>query len=58
MSSAWFPAASSRLPAEICTLHFDLSRYFADLLTRVVTGWPNRRIEELTPWRRASVEDD
>jgi hypothetical protein len=24
--------------------------YFTDLLTRLVNGWPNSRIDELMPW--------
>jgi transposase len=24
--------------------------YFADLLTRLVNGWPQKRIDELMPW--------
>ncbi|MGO9996539.1 MAG: transposase domain-containing protein [Acetobacteraceae bacterium] len=24
--------------------------YFTDLLTRLVNGWPNPRIDELMPW--------
>jgi hypothetical protein len=33
-----------------------LARYFTDLLTRLVNGWPNRRIDELMPWKRATAE--
>jgi hypothetical protein len=25
-------------------------RHFTDLLTRLVSGWPNSRIDELMPW--------
>jgi transposase len=28
----------------------DPLRYFTDLLTRLVNGWPNNRIDELMPW--------
>jgi hypothetical protein len=35
----------------------DPQRYFADLLTRLVNGWPNRRIDELMPWRWATAEN-
>jgi transposase len=28
----------------------DPQRYFTDLLTRLVNGWPNRRIDDLMPW--------
>ena len=24
--------------------------YFADLLTRLVNGWPQKRIDDLMPW--------
>jgi transposase len=36
---------------ETCKLNgVDPQRYFADLLTRLVDGWPNGRIDELMPW--------
>jgi transposase len=28
----------------------DPQRYFTDLLTRLVNGWPNSRIDDLMPW--------
>ena len=28
--------------------------YFTDLLTRLVNGWPQARIDELMPWRWAT----
>ena len=28
--------------------------YFTDLLTRLVNGWPQRRIDELMPWHWTS----
>jgi hypothetical protein len=31
-------------------------RYFTDLLTRLVNGWPNERLDELMPWRWAEPE--
>ncbi len=31
-------------------------RYFTDLLTRLVNGWPNSRIDELMPWKLAVAE--
>ena len=43
---------------ETCKLNgVDPQRYFADLLTRLVNGWPNRRIDELMPWRWATAEN-
>ena len=27
--------------------------YFADLLTRLVNGWPQRRLDDLMPWHWA-----
>jgi transposase len=27
--------------------------YFTDLLTRLVNGWPQKRIDELMPWHWA-----
>jgi transposase len=36
---------------ESCKLNgVDPQRYLADLLTRLVNGWPNSRIDELMPW--------
>ncbi len=28
----------------------DPQRYLTDLLTRLVNGWPNSRIDQLMPW--------
>jgi transposase len=37
---------------ETCKLNgVDPQRYFTDLLTRLVNGWPNSRIDELMPWK-------
>ncbi|GGC62564.1 transposase [Siccirubricoccus deserti] len=49
---------------ETCKLNgVDPQRYFTEVLTRLVNGWPNSRINELMPWhwapdesRRASSE--
>ena len=30
--------------------------YLADLLTRLVEGWPNARLSELTPWAWAAAQ--
>ncbi|MDT8277836.1 IS66 family transposase [Roseomonas mucosa] len=36
---------------ETCKLSgVDPQRYFTDVLTRLVNGWPNGRIDELMPW--------
>ena len=36
---------------ETCKLNrVDPQRYFTDLLTRLVNGWPQARIDELMPW--------
>jgi hypothetical protein len=36
---------------ETCKLNgVDPQRYFTDVLTRLVNGWPNGRIDELMPW--------
>ena len=36
---------------ETCKLNdIDPQRYFTDVLTRLVNGWPNDRIDELMPW--------
>jgi hypothetical protein len=34
----------------------DPQRYLTDLLTRLVEGWPNSRIDELMPWCRVDVK--
>ena len=45
-----------RLPSiasliETCKLNgVDPQRYFTDVLTRLVNGWPQSRIDELMPW--------
>lgn len=39
---------------ETCKLNgVDPQRYFTDVLTRLVNGWPSSRIDELMPWCRA-----
>ncbi|MBV1797528.1 IS66 family transposase [Siccirubricoccus sp. G192] len=44
----WCAAASL---VETCKLNgVDPQRYFTDLLTHLVNGWPNDRIDELMPW--------
>ncbi len=36
---------------ETCKLNgVEPHAYFTDLLTRLVHGWPNARIDELMPW--------
>ena len=35
----------------------DPQRYFTDLLTRLVNGWPNDRIDELMPWCWADPQE-
>jgi transposase len=40
---------------ETCKLnHVNPQIYFTDLLTRLVSGWPRKRIDELMPWNWAS----
>ncbi len=42
---------------ETCKLNgVDPQRYFTDLLTRLVNGWPNSRIDELMPWHWATTK--
>lgn len=42
---------------ETCKMNgVDPLRYFTDLLTRLVNGWPNNRIDELMPWCWADTE--
>jgi transposase len=43
---------------ETCKLNdVDPLRYFTDLLSRLVNGWPNSRIDELMPWCWAKSEN-
>jgi transposase len=43
---------------ETCKLNdVDPQRYFADLLTRLVNGWPQSRIDELMPWHWAPAKN-
>ncbi len=34
----------------------DPQRYLTDLLTHLVNGWPQSRIDELMPWKWASAD--
>jgi transposase len=41
---------------ETCKLHnIDPQVYLADILTKLVNGWPNNRIDELMPWAWAAT---
>ena len=43
---------------ETCKLNgVNPQAYFADLLTRLVNGWPQNRIEELMPWNWATSKN-
>jgi transposase len=43
---------------ETCKLNgVDPQRYFADVLTRLVNGWPHRCIDELMPWHWATTKN-
>lgn len=43
---------------ETCKLNgVNPQRYFADLLARLVNGWPNSRIDELMPWCWATADN-
>ena len=47
-AEAWAAIASL---IETCKLNgVDPQRYLSDLLTRLVEGWPQSRIDELMPW--------
>jgi transposase len=42
---------------ETCKMNgVDPQRYFRDVLTRLVSGWPQSRIDELMPWRWAAAK--
>ena len=50
-SARWAAMASL---IETCKLNgVNPQVYFSDLLTRLVNGWPNSRIDELMPWHWA-----
>jgi transposase len=52
--SRWTCVASL---VETCKLNgVDPQRYFTDLLTRLVNGWPQSRIDELMPWHWAPTK--
>jgi transposase len=34
----------------------DPQSYLADILTKLVNGWPNNRIDELMPWAWAAAQ--
>ncbi len=54
-SARWEAVASL---VETCKLNgVDPQRYLAEVLTRLVNGWPNSRIDELMPWRWAADEN-
>ena len=43
---------------ETCKLNgVDPQRYFTDVLTRLVNGWPQSRIDELMPWHWATAKN-
>jgi hypothetical protein len=43
---------------ETCKLNnVNPQRYLTDLLTRLVNGWPNSRIDELMPWCWATADN-
>ena len=51
----WATAASL---IETCKLNnVDPQRYFSDVLTRLVNGWPQSRIDELMPWHWATAKE-
>jgi transposase len=42
---------------ETCKLNrVNPQAYFIDLLTRLVNGWPQKRIDELMPWAWAAEQ--
>jgi transposase len=44
---------------ETCKLNgVEPQRYFTDVLTRLVNGWPQSRIDELMPWHWAAAKND
>ncbi len=52
--SRWAAVASL---IETCKMNaVDPQRYFTDLLTRLVDGWPQSRIDELMPWHWAPAK--
>ena len=44
---------------ETCKLHgVNPEVWLADVLTRLVDNWPNRRLAELTPWAWQAARND
>jgi transposase len=44
---------------ETCKWHdVNPEAWLADILTRLVGGWPNRRLAELTPWAWKAAQED
>ena len=42
---------------ETCKMNgVDPQRYFSEVLTRLVNGWPQSRIDELMPWHWAAAK--
>ena len=53
--SRWAAVASL---IETCKMNdVDPQRYFSDVLTRLVNGWPQSRIDELMPWHWAPTKN-
>ena len=53
--SRWAAVASL---IETCKMNaVDPQRYFGDVLTRLVNGWPQSRIDELMPWHWAPTKN-
>jgi hypothetical protein len=43
-------ASASKAHARLVAPRRNPQIYFTDLLTRLVNGWPQKRIDELLPW--------
>jgi hypothetical protein len=56
-ASGWPDCRCITWAVTTCKLNgVDPQRYLSDLLTRLVNGWPNSRIDKLMPWCWATAE--
>ncbi len=49
-------APASPAPRSCKLNNVEPQRYLADVLTRLVNGWPESRIDELMPWHWAAAK--
>jgi len=52
------PVVGPEWNSRACAYDFASGSYFTDLLTRLVNGWPQKRIDELMPWHWVPQQSD